>query len=96
MKGFLKGVGLLGLMLVCCAFLLAGCGEEKADTIKIGFNLPLTGDIPEVGEGSKNAAEMYLKDINEAGGSKSAARSTRSSSSTWTTSPRLNPQPTSH
>ncbi|WP_394701064.1 ABC transporter substrate-binding protein [uncultured Pseudodesulfovibrio sp.] len=68
MKGFLKGVGLLGLMLVCCAFLLAGCGEEKADTIKIGFNLPLTGDIPEVGEGSKNAAEMYLKDINEAGG----------------------------
>ncbi len=68
MKGFLKGVGLLSLMLVCSAFLLAGCGEDKAQTIKIGFNLPLTGDIPEVGEGSKNAAEMYLKDINDAGG----------------------------
>ena len=68
MKGFLKSVGLLSLMLVCSAFLLAGCGEEKAQTIKIGFNLPLTGDIPEVGEGSKNAAEMYLKDINDAGG----------------------------
>ncbi|WP_422393770.1 ABC transporter substrate-binding protein [Pseudodesulfovibrio cashew] len=39
-----------------------------ADAIKIGFNLPLTGDIPEVGEGSKNAAEMYLKDINGKGG----------------------------
>ncbi|AMK13057.1 branched-chain amino acid ABC transporter substrate-binding protein [Pseudodesulfovibrio indicus] len=39
-----------------------------ADTIKIGFNLPLTGDIPEVGDGSKKAAEMYLKDINDAGG----------------------------
>nr|WP_285905701.1 ABC transporter substrate-binding protein [Pseudodesulfovibrio sp. SB368] len=55
-------------MLVCSAFLLAGCGEDKVQTIKIGFNLPLTGDIPEVGEGSKNAAEMYLKDINDAGG----------------------------
>ena len=39
-----------------------------ADTIKIGFNIPMTGDIPEVGEGSKNAAEMYLADINGAGG----------------------------
>ncbi|WP_460139437.1 ABC transporter substrate-binding protein [Salidesulfovibrio brasiliensis] len=43
-------------------------GALAADTIKIGFNLPLTGDIPEVGEGSKNAAEMYLEDINSAGG----------------------------
>ena len=68
MKGFIKKAGVLCLTLVCCAFVLAGCGEDKADTIKIGFNLPLTGDIPEVGEGSKNAAEMYLKDINEAGG----------------------------
>ncbi|MUM77843.1 ABC transporter substrate-binding protein [Pseudodesulfovibrio sp. F-1] len=68
MKAFFKGAGLLGLMLVCSAFLLAGCGEDKVQTIKIGFNLPLTGDIPEVGEGSKNAAEMYLKDINDAGG----------------------------
>ena len=48
--------------------MLAGCGEDAPKTIKIGFNLPLTGDIPEVGEGSKNAAEMYLKDINDAGG----------------------------
>ncbi len=39
-----------------------------AQTIKIGFNIPMTGDIPEVGEGSKNAAEMYLADINGAGG----------------------------
>ena len=68
MKGFLKSAGLLCLVLVGCAFLLTGCGEDKPQTIKIGFNLPLTGDIPEVGEGSKNAAEMYLKDINDAGG----------------------------
>lgn len=50
----------LGVMLSLPAF--------AADTIKIGFNLPLTGDIPEVGDGSKKAAEMYLKDINGAGG----------------------------
>ena len=66
MKGFFKGISLLVLMLVSCAFLLAGCGEDDGKTIKIGFNLPLTGDIPEVGEGSKNAAKMYLKDINDA------------------------------
>ena len=29
--------------------------------IKIGFNIPLTGDNPDVGASSKNAAEMYLK-----------------------------------
>ena len=68
MKTFLKRAGIFCLMLVGCALMLAGCGEDKPQTIKIGFNLPLTGDIPEVGEGSKNAAEMYLKDINDAGG----------------------------
>ncbi|KHK03194.1 ABC transporter substrate-binding protein [Desulfovibrio sp. TomC] len=39
-----------------------------ADTIKLGFNIPLTGDIPDVGESSKNAAEMLKKKINDAGG----------------------------
>jgi len=50
----------LGIMLSMPAF--------AADTIKIGFNLPLTGDIPEVGDGSKKAAQMYLEDINGEGG----------------------------
>ena len=31
---------------------------RAADTVKLGFNIPLTGDIPDVGESSKNAAEM--------------------------------------
>jgi branched-chain amino acid transport system substrate-binding protein len=39
-----------------------------ADTIKIGFNIPLTGDIPKVGEMSKQSAEMLKADINGAGG----------------------------
>ncbi|GAB6061987.1 ABC transporter substrate-binding protein [Deferrisoma palaeochoriense] len=38
------------------------------DTIKIGFNIPLTGDIPKVGESSKYAAEMLREDVNGAGG----------------------------
>lgn len=39
-----------------------------ADTIKLGFNIPLTGDIPKVGESSRNAAEMLKEDINSKGG----------------------------
>lgn len=41
---------------------------KKAQTIKLGFNIPLTGDSPKVGEGSKFAAEMIKKEINDAGG----------------------------
>lgn len=39
-----------------------------AKAIKIGLNVPITGDIPKVGEGSKYAAEMWLEDIEKAGG----------------------------
>ncbi|MGA3085634.1 MAG: ABC transporter substrate-binding protein [Thermodesulfobacteriota bacterium] len=41
-----------------------------AGSIKIGFNIPLTGDIPKVGEGSKYAGEMLKERINKAGGLK--------------------------
>ena len=41
-----------------------------ADAIKIGFNIPLTGDIPKVGEGSKYAGELLKERINKAGGLK--------------------------
>ena len=40
----------------------------SAQTVKIGLNIPLTGDIPKVGEGSKFAAQMWLSDVNGAGG----------------------------
>ncbi|ABK18778.1 ABC transporter substrate-binding protein [Syntrophobacter fumaroxidans] len=42
----------------------------SADTIKVGFNIPLTGDIPKVGESSKFAAEILKGEINAAGGLK--------------------------
>jgi len=46
-------------------FLSSVCFGE---TIKIGFNLPLTGDIPKVGEESKFAGEMMKNEINARGG----------------------------
>uniref|UniRef100_A0A831ZZP5 ABC transporter substrate-binding protein n=1 Tax=Desulfacinum infernum TaxID=35837 RepID=A0A831ZZP5_9BACT len=51
---------------------VVGClsAAWAADTIKIGFNIPLTGDIPKVGEGSKYAAEILLAEVNAAGGIK--------------------------
>jgi branched-chain amino acid transport system substrate-binding protein len=49
------------------AFALLGCGKDS-NTIKVGFNLELTGDIPKVGEASKFAAEMLKEDINSQGG----------------------------
>ena len=61
----------LASIVTCLAiglFLLPfGCGE-KATSIKIGINAPMTGDIPKVGEGTKFAAQMWLEDINNAGG----------------------------
>lgn len=56
----------LSLMAVVCCVSAA----QAADTIKVGFNIPLTGDIPKVGEGSKYAAEILLAEVNGAGGIK--------------------------
>jgi branched-chain amino acid transport system substrate-binding protein len=60
--GLLIGVVLLGSLL-----LAAGC-EKAPDVIKVGYNIPLTGDIPKVGEGSKYAAELLKAEINGKGG----------------------------
>ena len=43
-------------------------GWAQAQTIKIGINAELTGDIPKVGEGTKFAAQMWLEDVKAAGG----------------------------
>ncbi len=62
-------IGSLALLLVV-AFLLGACAPAAPAVIKIGVNAPLTGDIPKVGEGTKFAAEMWLADVNAAGGLK--------------------------
>lgn len=58
----------LFVLLLVGSFIIGACGQAAPDTIKIGVNAPMTGDIPKVGEGSKYAAEMWLEDINAAGG----------------------------
>jgi branched-chain amino acid transport system substrate-binding protein len=57
---------LIAIMVACLAF--TPCVFSKAKSVKIGLNVPITGDIPKVGEGSKFAAEMWLEDIKAAGG----------------------------
>ncbi|MBF0516498.1 MAG: ABC transporter substrate-binding protein [Nitrospirae bacterium] len=56
---------LLGLSLV---LLMAGCTADKDNAIHVGVIAELTGDIPAVGASCKNAAEMAVKTVNDAGG----------------------------
>ncbi|WP_028581985.1 ABC transporter substrate-binding protein [Desulfogranum japonicum] len=43
-------------------------GSWAADTIKIGFDIPLTGEFETVGAESKNAGELIKKQLDKAGG----------------------------
>lgn len=59
-------IGIVSCLVVGLFFF--ACGPKAPTTIKIGINAPITGDIPKVGEGTKFAAQMWLEDINAAGG----------------------------
>ena len=61
-------VFLVACLVLCLVF--APSVWSRAKTIKIGINAPMTGDIPKVGEGSKFAGQMWLEDVNKAGGIK--------------------------
>jgi branched-chain amino acid transport system substrate-binding protein len=56
----------LGLTILL-AFAVTTCSKRQK-AVKIGINAPITGDIPKVGEGTKFAAQMWLEDIEKAGG----------------------------
>ena len=56
-------IGLVTLLTVTSVF-----AAKKPKTIKIGFNIPLTGDSPKVGESAKFAGELIKSEINGAGG----------------------------
>ncbi|MCB0193303.1 MAG: ABC transporter substrate-binding protein [Anaerolineae bacterium] len=68
----MRKVSISLLVMLLFAIGLSACGAAapgaSTNTIKIGINAPLTGDIPKVGEGTKYAAEMWLEDIDAAGG----------------------------
>ena len=59
------------LLGVFCAFLFLGALPGGAqDTIKIGFFAPITGPAAADGASAKNAVELGLKEVNDAGGIK--------------------------
>jgi len=66
-KGMLFFSLLAGLSLILSACGGAG-GGAGANVIKVGGIGELTGDIPAVGASFKNAAEMAVKEVNDAGG----------------------------
>jgi len=66
----MKRVVWLLIAVTIISSLLAACagGGAAANTIKVGVIAELTGDIPAVGASCKNAAEMAVKEVNDAGG----------------------------
>ena len=66
MKSTFKGFvwGLIAILVVSTS----AWGFGRKTVIKVGINAPITGDIPKVGEGTKYAAQMWLEDIEKAGG----------------------------
>jgi branched-chain amino acid transport system substrate-binding protein len=64
----MKKTALIFSLLIASALILGACGQAAPETIKIGVNAELTGDIPKVGEGTKFSAEMWQEAINSAGG----------------------------
>jgi branched-chain amino acid transport system substrate-binding protein len=72
----MRRTALLFTLVLMVSIALASCatgspsagGQTGEQTIKIGLNAELTGDIPAVGASCKNAAEMAVKEVNDAGG----------------------------
>jgi len=66
MKSACKGIvlGLIAVLVVSTNVWSFG----RKTVVKVGINAPITGDIPKVGEGTKYAAQMWLEDIEKAGG----------------------------
>ena len=64
----MKNTVRLLIFLIITSLLLVSCGGAGSDTIKVGGIGELTGDIPAVGASFKNAAEIAVAEINDAGG----------------------------
>ncbi len=65
----LKKITFVILVLAMTLPVLTSCGGGGgAQVIKIGLDIPMTGDIAYVGTQSKRAAEMRVAEVNDAGG----------------------------
>lgn len=60
----------LTVALYGCVLLLNSCTEKKAEIIKIGAMLPLSGDAAQYGEWGKNGISLAVDEINSKGGIK--------------------------
>ena len=47
---------------------LAGCGSSSGDTIKIGANFELTGNVANYGSATYDGLKLAVKEANDAGG----------------------------
>ncbi|MBC7263027.1 MAG: ABC transporter substrate-binding protein [Chloroflexi bacterium] len=59
---------MLLLLVLTLVGALGACAPAAPAEIKIGVNAELTGGIPVIGASCKNAAEMAVKEVNDAGG----------------------------
>ncbi|MDR3355586.1 MAG: ABC transporter substrate-binding protein [Spirochaetaceae bacterium] len=57
-----------GLFLLASVVALATGCAKKEQVIKIGFNIPLTGNSPKIGESARFAGELVKKELDAAGG----------------------------
>lgn len=71
MKKLVLAVSLiLALVVTGCATGASSNANSAPSEIKIGLSAPMTGDISQIGQSSKNAAEMAAEELNSAGGLK--------------------------
>jgi len=64
----MKKIVLLTVSIWLMGLVIAGCQKGSDNTIKVGLIAELTGDMPAVGASCKNAAQMAVKEVNDAGG----------------------------
>lgn len=75
----MKKVFKVSLTLLMAVLLLVGCSQKKddggtggdGDAVKIGIILPFTGSNARIGELQYNGMELFINNVNEAGGIKS-------------------------
>lgn len=64
----MKSIRLIAVLTLVLGLAVFPASAQKAPVLKIGINAEITGDIPKVGEATKYAAQMYVEDVNKAGG----------------------------
>ena len=66
-EGSMKKI-VFSLALCVVMVMFFGACSEKSSAVKVGVIAEMTGDMPAVGESCKKAAEMAVKEVNDAGG----------------------------